>query len=151
VPSLGLFMVYNRGREPVTHKHWIALIGVPSGLEGRVSKWKTWIFGGLHRKQKGGPAYCTKGRAAEKGNPLARPFPQPSLMCSPLARPVVQHASRPFCAASTGGTEFGVPESTPEGFCIFLSDPESKIWENRTWTRSHFSISAVARVCVVIS
>ena len=50
----------------------------------------------LHRRQKGGPAYCTKGRASrlkklEKGSPLAHPFPQPSLMCSPLARPVVQH------------------------------------------------------------
>jgi len=31
----------------------------------------------------------------------------------------------------------------------FLSDPESKICEKRT--RSHFSISAVAGVCVVIS
>jgi len=30
-------------------------------------------------------------------------------------------------------------------------DPESKIWENRTLIRSHFSISAVAGVCVVIS
>jgi len=32
-----------------------------------------------------------------------------------------------------GGHGSGVPESTPEGFCIFLSDPdpdpESKIWE----------------------
>jgi len=43
--------------------------------------------------QKGEPAGCTKrcssglrkraGRAAEKGRPLARPFPQPNLLCSP--------------------------------------------------------------------
>jgi len=26
-----------------------------------------------------------------------------------------------------GGTGSGLPESTPEGFCVFLSDPESKI------------------------
>jgi len=32
-----------------------------------------------------------------------------------------------------GGSGSGVPESTPVGFCVFLSDPdpdpESKIWE----------------------
>jgi len=49
------------------------------GLEGRVSKWQTWTFGGLHWRQKGGPADCTKrrsggvrkraGRAGEKGSP----------------------------------------------------------------------------------
>jgi len=46
-----------------------------------------------------------------------------------------------------------VPVSTPEGFCVFLSDPdlESKICEYRTQGRSHFSISAVTGVCVVIS
>jgi len=73
--------------------------------------------GRLHRRQKGEPAGCTKrrsgglrkraGRAAEKCSPPARPFPQPSLlcspqtalMCSPLARPVVQLAGLPFCAA----------------------------------------------------
>ena len=38
------------------------------------------------------------GRAAEKGNPLARPFQQPSLMCSPLAHPAVQPTGPPFCA-----------------------------------------------------
>ena len=35
--------------------------------------------GGLHKK--------AVRRAAEKGRPPARPFPQLSLMCSPLARP----------------------------------------------------------------
>ena len=46
-------------------------------------------------KTERGPAGCTKrrcgglrkraGRGAEKGSPPDRPFPQPSLMCSPLA------------------------------------------------------------------
>jgi len=39
------------------------------------------------------------GRAAEKDSSPVRPFPQPSLMCSPLAHPVVQPAGPPFCAA----------------------------------------------------
>jgi len=83
--------------------------GGPGGLEGRVSKWKTWSFGGLHRRQKGGPAYCTKGRAlrlrrragraAENGSPLARPFSQPSLMCSPPACLNVQPTG-PSCSAA---------------------------------------------------
>jgi len=30
--------------------------------------------------------------------------------------------------STRGGTGSGVPESTPAGFCVFLSDPESKIW-----------------------
>ena len=48
-----------------------------------------------NRRQKGGPAGCTKrrsgwlrkwvGRVAEKGSPPTRPFPQPSLLCSPPA------------------------------------------------------------------
>jgi len=42
-------------------------------------------------------AGCTEdgraGLAAEKGSLLARPFPQTSLLCSPLARPVVQLVS----------------------------------------------------------
>ena len=71
--------------------------GGPGGLEGRVSKWKRWIFGGL-------AGCCTQdrgagrrdaqirrsiglrkraGRTAEKGSPPAHPFPQPSLMFSP--------------------------------------------------------------------
>ena len=47
----------------------------------------------LHTGQKGAPAGSTKkavrraaeraGGAAEKGNPPARPFPQPSIMCRP--------------------------------------------------------------------
>jgi len=47
----------------------------------------------------------------------------------------------------------GGPESTPEGFCVFLSDPEpeSKICEKPDLDRSQFSISAGAGVCVVIS
>jgi len=28
-----------------------------------------------------------------------------------------------------GGTRSELPESTPAGFCVFLSDPESKIFE----------------------
>jgi len=31
--------------------------------------------------------------------------------------------------ANRGGTGSGLPESTPAGFCVFLSDPESKICE----------------------
>jgi len=33
---------------------------IPGGLEGRVAKWKTWIFRGLPAAQKGGPAGCTR-------------------------------------------------------------------------------------------
>ena len=45
------------------------------------------------------------------------------------------------------------PKSTPAGFGLFLSDsePESKFVENRIRIRSHFSIAAVAGVCMVIS
>jgi len=45
------------------------------------------------------------------------------------------------------------PKSTPAGFGLFLSDPEpeSKFVENRIRIRSHFSISAIAGVCMVIS
>jgi len=55
-----------------------------------------------------------------------------------------------YCRGETGS---GLPESTPVGFCVFCSDPdpESKICENRTRIRGHFSISAVSGVCVVIS
>jgi len=52
-----------------------------------------------------------------------------------------------------GGHGSGEPESTAEGFCVFLSDPdlkpESKFLISQN--RSHFSVSAVAGVCVVIS
>ena len=41
------------------------------------------------------------GWAAQRDSPLAHPFPQPSLMCSPLACPIVQHASPPFCALAS--------------------------------------------------
>ena len=38
-----------------------------------------------------------------------------------------------WCIQHRGGTGSGQPESTPAGFCVFLSDldqdPESKIWE----------------------
>jgi len=54
-----------------------------------------------------------------------------------------------------GGNGTGGPESTPEGFCVFLSDPDparsQKFEKKRTQTRSHFSILAVAGICVVIS
>jgi len=33
------------------------------------------------------------------------------------------------CLHTSGGTGSGVPESTPTGFLVFLSDPESKICE----------------------
>ena len=59
-------------------------------------------------------------------------------------------------AMNRGGTGFGVPESTPAGFCIFLSEPDpeyrsQKFVKKRTFIRSHFSILAVAGICVVIS
>jgi len=58
-----------------------------------------------------------------------------SCPCSPLL----------FCR---GGTGSGVQESTPAGFCVFVSDPDrtrsQKFGKNRTRIRSHFSISAVA-------
>ena len=79
------------------------------GLEGRVSKWKMWAVSRLHRRQKGGPMSCTKtwsgrlqkrvGWAAEKGSPLARPFPQPSLMCRTPPRLNVQPTG-PSCSAA---------------------------------------------------
>jgi len=76
--------------------------------------------------------------------------------CVTLSAYQLHLRNAPFPSANgPGGTGFWVPESTPAGFCIFLSDPdpdpESKICENRTRIRSHFSISAVAGVCVVIS
>jgi len=75
---------------------WITLIGRPAGWRAifqmknvncRQAAQKT--------RKKGGPAGCTNRlcgglrkraeRAAKKGSPPDRPFPQPSLMCSPLA------------------------------------------------------------------
>ena len=56
----------------------------------------------LHTRQKGGPAGCTKKavrRAAEKGSPPARPYPQPSLICSPPDRLNVQPTC-PSCGAA---------------------------------------------------
>jgi len=59
-------------------------------------------------------------------------------------------AQRSEISLDTGS---GVPVSTPPEFCVFLSDPdpESKFGKNRSWIWSHFSISAVAGVCMVIS
>jgi len=50
------------------------------------------------KKKRCGGLRKRSGRAAEKGIPWKRPFPQPSLMCSPVASPVVQPAG-PLCAA----------------------------------------------------
>jgi len=72
--------------------------GGPGGLEGRVSKWKTLTFGGLHRRQKGGLRKMAR-RTAEKGSPPTRPFWQPSLMCSPPACFNMQPTG-PFCSAA---------------------------------------------------
>jgi len=54
-----------------------------------------------------------------------------------------------------GVTGSGVPKSTPQD-SAFLFRSRIRTWspkfvKNRTRTRSHFSISAVAGVCVVIS
>jgi len=52
-------------------------------------------------------------------------------------------------------TGSGEPKSNLAEFCVFVSGqdlgPESKIVNNRTPIRSHFSISAKAGVRVVIS
>jgi len=53
------------------HNYWNLNLGPtedntnwrPGGLEGRVSKWTTWIFGRLHRRQKGVSTDCGKGRS----------------------------------------------------------------------------------------
>ena len=49
-----------------------------------------------------------------------------------------------------GGTGSGVPESTPAGFCVFLSDPdpgpESKIWE-KTDPESLFNFGSSRSRC----
>jgi len=63
--------------------------------------------------------------------------------------------SGPCRLYTRGGTGSGLPELTPAGFCVFLSDPdpgpESKFWGKPDPDPSHFSISTVAGVCVVIS
>jgi len=70
-----------------------------------------------------------------------------------LKRPGFQ--SQKYRMPTRGGTESGVPESTPAGFCVFLWDPdpdlESKICEKPDPHRSHSFISAVPGVCAVIS
>jgi len=49
----------------VSYFNWITLYGGQGGLKRRVSKWITWIFGGLHRRpgqqaaQQGRPVSCT--------------------------------------------------------------------------------------------
>ena len=57
--------------------------------------------------------------------------------------------------SDSGHPRSGVPESTAEGFCVFLSDPDpsgsQKFVKSRTRIRSHFSISVVAGVCMDIS
>jgi len=71
----------------------------PSGLEGRVSNEKRELLvgctedrrAGRRAAQKGGPAGYRKRRNGLQKR-AALPFSQPSLMCSPLARPVVQLA-----------------------------------------------------------
>ena len=51
--------------------------------------------------QKGGPAGCGKGqcRLQKKGSPPARPFPQPSLMCTLSAHLYVQPTGPSCCVA----------------------------------------------------
>jgi len=49
-----------------------------------------------------------------------------------------------------GGTGSGVPESTPAGFCVFLSDPdkESKIFEkNGPGPESLFNLGSSRSLC----
>ena len=68
---------------------WITLNEGPGGLEGHVSKWKTWIFGGLHRRQNGKPAGCRKGQ------PFDLPFSAVQLNVQP-ASPAFRAARRKF-------------------------------------------------------
>ena len=65
------------------------------------------------------------GRAAEKGSPPTRPFPQASLMCSPLACPVVQPASPPFSVqlASPRKIMFFIWQHGPLALRLVLSVP----------------------------
>ena len=69
----------------------ITLIGGPGGLKGRVSKWKTWTVGGLHRKQKGRPAGCTKRKPSVICSLPAR-LPT-GLSCSAACRPALLWSS----------------------------------------------------------
>jgi len=55
-------------------------------------------FGGVHIRQRAGPAGCTKGQSGG----LFRSH-WPAFMCSSLTRPVVQPASRAFCAGCQPG------------------------------------------------
>jgi len=72
-----------------------------------------------------------------------------------LRFPAISGAQFTHLVERRRGTGSGIPESTLAGFFIFLSDPdpypESKVCENRTRIRHHFSISAEAGVCAVIS
>ena len=61
----------------------ITLNGGPGGLEGRVSNWKTSIFGG--------PADCTLGWAENVGPPFSAAL-RSALLCSPSACPFLQPA-----------------------------------------------------------
>jgi len=104
-PATGVFpAIFGTQKKKIK---WITLIGGPAGRAG----WRT-VFPNEKRELSADwqAAQKTEGRASglykkairragEKGIPPARPFPQPSVMCSPLARPVVQPAGPPFCAA----------------------------------------------------
>jgi len=77
----------------------------------------------VRRAAENGGASCRKGQpsgppfsAAQLNvQPAGLHFPQPSLMCSSLAHPVVQPASPPFCAArqSAENSCFVWPHSPP--------------------------------------
>jgi len=89
--------------------NWSRRAGWAGGLCFQMKNENFRRAGGLHRRQKGGPAGCTKGlsgglrkrtgRPAERGSPPASPFLQPSLMCSPPARFNVQPTG-PSCSAA---------------------------------------------------
>ena len=75
---------FNGKTSPTDNTNWRGA-GGPGRLCFQMKNVKFWRDGGLHRIQKGEPAGCRKR--------------QPTLMCSPLARPFVQPAGLPFCAA----------------------------------------------------
>ena len=92
----------------------ITLIGRPTG---RVSKYKKWTFGRLHRRQKGGPADCTKRRSGLQ----KRAALQTVLFRSPVycAACLNVHPTGPFCSAACQPARPSVQLTSPRKIHIF--------------------------------
>ena len=98
----------------ITAIHGMTLIGGPAGRAGwravianekrefsagwRAAQKTEGRAGGLQKGRSGG-LRKRAGQAAKKSSPLAHPFPQPSLMCSPPVRLSVQPTG-PSCSAA---------------------------------------------------